>query len=50
MTISTLVDHNLSLTEIEDMMPWELQVYVALLETKLKEKEEAMRRSSQGRL
>lgn len=46
-TISTLVDHGYSLTEIEAMMPWELQVYISLTERKLKEQEDAHRRSQE---
>jgi hypothetical protein len=39
-----MIDHNYTITEIEDMLPWELMVHVSLLETKLKEREEAAKR------
>jgi hypothetical protein len=32
--------HNYSLTEIENMIPWERDIYVGLLASYLKEKEE----------
>ena len=32
--------HKLSLTEIENMIPWEREVYTILLEQHLKEEEE----------
>jgi|TARA_B100001059_G_C17813589_1_gene573753 hypothetical protein len=32
--------HKYSLTEIENMMPWERDVYVALLQNHIKEEEE----------
>tara|TARA_Y100000034_G_scaffold103116_1_gene128411 strand:+ start:972 stop:1112 length:141 start_codon:yes stop_codon:yes gene_type:complete len=32
--------HNYSLTELEDMMPWEREIYVGLLMQYLKEEEE----------
>jgi hypothetical protein len=33
-------DHKYSLTEIEEMMPWERTIYISLLNQYLKEKEE----------
>jgi len=35
--------HKYSLTEIENMMPWERDVYVALLKQHLEEQEELMK-------
>jgi len=32
--------HNYSLTELEDMIPWEREVYIGLLMNFLKEEEE----------
>jgi hypothetical protein len=34
--------HNWSLTEIENMMPWEKEIYVSLLLEYLKEEEERL--------
>ena len=36
--------HNYSLTELENMMPWEREVYLGLLMNFLKEEEERMER------
>jgi hypothetical protein len=33
-------DHKYSLTEIENMMPWERTVYISLLNQYIKEKED----------
>lgn len=33
-------EHGYSLTELENMMPWEREVYVGMLVTHLKNKEE----------
>lgn len=30
-------DHNYSLTELEDMIPWEREMYVALIEQRMQE-------------
>ena len=35
--------HNYSLSDLENMMPWEREVYVALLMNYLKEKEQQMK-------
>ena len=35
--------HKYSLTEIENMMPWERDVYVVLLQNHIKEEEEKQR-------
>ena len=34
--------HNYSLTELEDMMPWEREIYIGLFMNFLKEEEEIM--------
>jgi len=34
-------NHNYSLSDLENMMPWEREVYVALLMNYLKEQEQA---------
>ena len=36
--------HNYSLTELENMMPWEREIYIGLLMQFLKEEEERMER------
>lgn len=36
--------HQYSLTEIEDMLPWERQIYTALLNEHVKEQNEEMKR------
>ena len=36
--------HNYSLTELENMMPWEREIYVGLLQQYIKEENEKMRR------
>ena len=35
--------HNYSLTELEDMMPWEREIYIGLLMNFLKEEEQKRR-------
>lgn len=40
--------HKYSLTEIENMVPWERQVYIALLIQHLKEEKERMERDGGG--
>jgi hypothetical protein len=37
-----LKDHNFSLTEIENMIPWERQIYIGLLINYVKEQKEKM--------
>ena len=39
--------HKYSLTELENMMPWEREVYVALLTNYLREQENEQSRRSQ---
>ena len=36
--------HKYSLTEIENMMPWEREIYVGLLQQYIKEEKEKLRR------
>ena len=36
--------HNYSLTELEDMIPWEREIYIGLLMNFLKEEEERVAR------
>jgi len=38
---SLMQHHKYSLTEIENMMPWERTVYISLLNTWIKEQDEA---------
>jgi len=40
--------HKYSLTEIENMVPWERQIYIALLVNHLKEEKERMERGEGG--
>ena len=39
--------HKYSLTELENMMPWEREIYIGLLMQFLKEEEERMEREKQ---
>ena len=41
-------NHNYSLSDLENMMPWEREVYVALLINMLKEKEQQMKENQNG--
>ena len=38
--------HNYSLTELEDMIPWEREIYIGLLMNFLKEEEERVLREN----
>jgi hypothetical protein len=40
-------EHKYSLTEIENMIPFERQIYIALLNNHIKEKEEQRKASQQ---
>ena len=40
--------HKYSLTELEGMMPWERQIYVALLIEHIKEENEKIDRANKG--
>ena len=39
--------HNYSLTELEDMIPWEREIYIGLLMNFLKEEKEKQDRENQ---
>ena len=41
--------HNYSLSELEDMLPWEREIYVGLLMNFLKEEEERSEREKNRR-
>ena len=41
--------HNYSLTELENMMPWEREIYLGLLLNYLKEEKERQEKESQRR-
>jgi hypothetical protein len=41
--------HKYSLTELEDMLPWERQIYTALLNEHIKEKNEEIKRQNSKR-
>ena len=41
--------HNYSLVELEDMIPWEREIYIGLLMTYLKEEKERMEQEQQRR-
>ena len=41
--------HNYSLTEIEEMMPWEREIYVDLLLQHIREENEKIREKQRGR-
>ena len=41
--------HNYSLTELDNMMPWEREVYLGLLMNFLKEEEERMQEEERRR-
>jgi hypothetical protein len=37
-------EHNFTLTELGNMLPWEREIYVSLLENKIKEETKNMQR------
>ena len=41
--------HNYSLTELEEMIPWEREIYIGLLMNFLKEEEERIEREKNRR-
>ena len=41
--------HKYSLTELEDMMPWESDIYFELLSQHIKEENERIREKQKGR-
>ena len=46
---SLMQHHNYSLTEIENLMPWERDIYVDMLKTFLKEQEEKRKQQEANR-
>lgn len=41
--------HNYSLTELDNMLPWEREIYVTLLKQHIKEENERIQRESNSR-
>jgi hypothetical protein len=41
--------HKYSLTELEEMMPWEREIYIELLSQYIKEENEKIREKQRGR-
>ena len=41
--------HNYSLTELDNMMPWEREIYVSLLSEHIKEENERLKRERRNR-
>jgi len=41
--------HNYSLTELDNMMPWEREIYVTLLQEWIKEENERVKKQQQQR-
>jgi hypothetical protein len=41
--------HNYSLTEIEDMVPWEREIYLSLLQEHIKEENERIQKLNRRR-
>jgi len=41
--------HNYSLTELDEMVPWEREIYVALLKDHIKEENERIKKEQQRR-
>jgi len=39
--------HNYSLTELDDMMPWEREIYIGLLEEHIKKENDRMEKENQ---
>lgn len=46
MTFIMMKEHNFSLTEIENMIPWEKKIYESLLVKYLKEKQERLKKKN----
>ena len=42
--------HKYSLTELNEMLPWERQIYVAMLIEHIKEENEKMQRANKGQM
>lgn len=43
---SLMKDHNFSLTEMEDLIPWEREIYIILLREWIKEENERQRKQN----
>jgi hypothetical protein len=41
--------HNYSLTELDNMLPWERQIYVSLLQQHIKEENERISKQNQSK-
>ena len=48
MNFSMMQHHKYSLTEIENMIPWEREVYMSLLVNYIAEENERIKRQNQG--
>jgi hypothetical protein len=48
MNFSMMQHHKYSLTEIENMLPWEREVYISLLANHIAEENERIKRQNQG--
>lgn len=40
--------HKYSLTELDNMIPWERQIYISLLQEYIKEENERIKKQNQG--
>ena len=49
MNFSLMQHHKYSLTELENMMPWERDIYVGLLINHIKDEEEKLRKQNNTR-
>ena len=49
MNFSLMQHHKYSLTELENMMPWERDIYVGLLINHIKDEEEKLRQENNTR-
>ena len=41
-------EHNFSLTELDDMLPWEREIYISLVEDYVKKENERMEKQKNG--
>ena len=48
MNFALMQHHKYSLTELENMMPWERDIYIGLLINHLKEEEERMKKENRA--
>ena len=49
MNFSLMQHHKYSLTELENMMPWERDIYIGLLINHIKDEEEKLRKQNNTR-